>query len=75
MTNKKWFLYFLLSGIPLTIYGVLVVLKILVNRSDLNNLMEAVLGGLFLIAGFTSLFFARHYYDKYKRENHGQEVE
>jgi hypothetical protein len=73
MTNKKWFLYFLLSGVPLSIYGLLVILKILMNHRDLNNLMEAVSGGLFLIAGFTALFFARHYYSKHKKENNGVE--
>lgn len=70
MTNKKWFLYFLLSGVPFSIYGLLIMLKVLINRTSLNNLLEAISGGLFLVAGFTALFFARHYYNKYKKEDH-----
>lgn len=69
MTNKKWFLYFLLLGIPFSIYGLVVILKVFVNHIDLNNLLEAISGGLFFIIGFTDLFFARHYYNKYKKEN------
>ncbi|AKS37517.1 hypothetical protein NP92_03385 [Anoxybacillus gonensis] len=58
MTNKKWFLYFLLLGIPSSIYGLIIICKSFFYDP---NLFERVGGGLFLIHGLFSLFFAKRY--------------
>lgn len=56
MTNKKWFLYFLLLGIPFFIYGLIVMVKSFFFYYDT---LEMIRGWLFLLIGLMALFFVK----------------
>ncbi|ACJ34618.1 Predicted protein [Anoxybacillus flavithermus WK1] len=64
MTNKKWFLYFLLVGIPFSIHGLIVMVQCFFFYHDI---LEMIRGVLFLLIGLVALFFAKQYYKKTER--------